>query len=398
MWAQFDGKAYTQDEFRALIASLKFDQGWRPTGITLHNTGAPNLKQWAESGPAHDARIRGLQAYYEQQLGWHAGPHLFISRQFINGFSNIQRIGVHASCFNNTRIGIEMVGDFEPNDDQFNSGDGAMVRDNAVFAVAVLNMKLGLKPEDMNFHRDCVQDHHACPGSLVDRTTFINLVKVKMVELGDTPIATPVPAGPALVTPINSTKMYVQIDGLNLRSGSSAQSFITAVLNKGEIVSVIGSALNAGTKWSKVQTSKGDGYVAERFLSADQGKPQSWQLDIMATCFGGAQGAYGPLNDSGLEVALPFRFEGGRPDVEVKYSTKLVRCKINDVGPWNIRDAYWETNARPQAEMQHETKTRAQDGKVPSNWAGIDLTPGVWHALGVDPSIGRIMVDWRFAT
>lgn len=177
MWKDFDGTAYSRDAFAAHVDGLKWT-GWKPVGVTLHNTGAPTLKQWVESGPAHDQRILNLQRYYEG-LGWHAGPHLFISRNFINGFSLLTAPGVHASCFNHDHIGIEMVGDYST--EPFETGDGALVRDNAVFALATLFHALGLDPHTaLNFHHDCVADHHDCPGHNVSKPDMIARVAASM--------------------------------------------------------------------------------------------------------------------------------------------------------------------------------------------------------------------------
>lgn len=176
-WPGFDGRAYTRAEFAAHVASLRW-VAWKPAGITLHNTAAPRLDQWAESGAAHQARIINLQHYYETQLGWHAGPHLFISRNYINGFSNLLQPGVHSRCFNATHIGIEMVGDFAT--EEFDSGDGAMVRDNAVFAMATLYRALNLDPKYLTFHKECTRDNHDCPGRKVNKADLINRILAEM--------------------------------------------------------------------------------------------------------------------------------------------------------------------------------------------------------------------------
>jgi hypothetical protein len=201
MWPNFDGRAYTRDQFAARVASQTWT-AWKPQGITLHNTSAPTLAQWVESGPKHDDRIKNLQSYYEG-LGWHSGPHLFISRNFINGFANILATGVHASCFNSTHLGLEMAGDFDS--EEFNTGDGALVRDNAVFAMAVLCRKLGLDPSKaINFHRECLKDNHACPGSKVSKPDIIYRVQRMMADLGGNPapVAAPLPvSSPAPVKP-----------------------------------------------------------------------------------------------------------------------------------------------------------------------------------------------------
>jgi len=184
MWADFSGKAYSREDFAARIASLKWTI-WKPIGITLHNTSAPTLAQWAESGPKHDARIRNLQSYYEG-MGWHGGPHWFISRNWLNEFSNPLRRGTHSRCYNATHFGIEMVGDYST--EPFNSGDGAMVRDNAVFAMATLCNRFGFKPErDIVFHKECKLDNHDCPGKLVDKSEVITRVRQAMAVPHDKP-------------------------------------------------------------------------------------------------------------------------------------------------------------------------------------------------------------------
>jgi hypothetical protein len=200
MWKGFEGAARTLEQSIARLQTLQWS-AWRPQGITVHNTSAPTLAQWAESGDKHDARIRNLESYYENELGWHAGPHWFISRNWINWFSNPLLPGVHSRCFNGTRFGIEMAGDFDT--EPFDSGDGKMVRDLTVSWVAALNLRFGFKADDLTFHRECKVDNHACPGKLVQKGAFIDLVKARMADVGKNapaptkPADEPKPAEPA---------------------------------------------------------------------------------------------------------------------------------------------------------------------------------------------------------
>ena len=69
-----------------------------------------------------------------------------------------------------------------------------------------------------------------------------------------------------------------------------------------------------------------------------------------------------------------------------------------DVGPWNIRDDYWTTHRRPLVESQYADRATAQNGSVPTNRAGIDLTPAAVRALELDPDVGVFTVDWQFIT
>jgi N-acetylmuramoyl-L-alanine amidase len=122
------------------------------------------------------------------------------------------------------------------------------------------------------------------------------------------------------------------------------------------------------------------------------------QSAISASVFGGASdynvSAYDEtkvLNDADFYVALPDRIEGERPEVTVLNRATGVHYKatIEDVGPWNIDDPYWITGDRPQAESGTDETGRT------TNKAGIDLSPALAAALGID---GMGEVDWEFAT
>lgn len=123
------------------------------------------------------------------------------------------------------------------------------------------------------------------------------------------------------------------------------------------------------------------------------------QTKIIATVFGGGDdqqsSAYGgKVDGASFGVALPFHFQGDRPEVRVTNvrTGVSIECEIVDVGPWNGRtpktsDPYWETGARPQAESGHDLIGRK------TNHAGIDLTPAAAKALGID---GKGTVNWEF--
>jgi hypothetical protein len=179
-----DGRAYTREQWRAHVEATEWTNfsasTRRPIGVTLHNTWKPTLANWVETDPQRINALNGLRHYYEG-MGWHGGPHAFVSRQFINGFSPLELWTIHSTCFNHTHIGIEMVGNYSQGGEPFNAGDGALVRDNAVFAVAVLMTKLGLDPERaLVFHRDCTSDHHDCPGDGVGKADMVARIRAQM--------------------------------------------------------------------------------------------------------------------------------------------------------------------------------------------------------------------------
>jgi hypothetical protein len=120
------------------------------------------------------------------------------------------------------------------------------------------------------------------------------------------------------------------------------------------------------------------------------------QRMISATVFGGEAdynvSAYNEnmvLNDVDFYVALPDRIEGERPRVLVVNveTNRAAIAMIEDVGPWNTDDPYWQTNTRPQAENGTDEKGRETNG------AGIDLSPALAAAIGID---GMGLVDWDF--
>lgn len=185
-WPGFDGSLYTQEQFAAHVAGITI--GPYAKYIVMHATGSPTLKQWEEYPEAQ--RIVNLQRYYETQLHWLHGPHLFISPTHIIGFSDLRTRGTHASCYNFSSIGIETSGNW--NTEDFNSGDGLKVRDNFVFAAAVLHKHLGLSASPfkegisgLHLHLMCKADgHFECPKAGFDRDWMADLIDKKMETLG----------------------------------------------------------------------------------------------------------------------------------------------------------------------------------------------------------------------
>ena len=160
--------ALTPAAFKTYVAGLKWLQ-WKPKFCTLHNTAEPTLAQWAHgNGESYELqRVDNLNHYYKG-LGWHSGPHLFISPTYILVACDLTQDGVSVSCWNN-----ETIGDYST--ESFVSGDGAKVRDNTVAALAILHKALDMSPspyvtgiKGLHPHRDCVRDHHDCPGKNVD--------------------------------------------------------------------------------------------------------------------------------------------------------------------------------------------------------------------------------------
>jgi hypothetical protein len=191
---------YTPDEFRALLQAMKFDHGWTPEFPTLHNTGRPSLRQWRSWGVTPQERWGNNLNNFYRGKGWHSGVHLVACPDYIWNLCDLRSDGISVSCWNRVAIGIEMVGNYEIGGDEFDCGDGSKVRDNAVWALAVLCEKFGWDiGSKLHFHRDCPQDGHQCPGSLVDKAHVAALVKARLASWGGyQPAPAPPPPKPPL--------------------------------------------------------------------------------------------------------------------------------------------------------------------------------------------------------
>ena len=127
-----------------------------------------------------------------------------------------------------------------------------------------------------------------------------------------------------------------------------------------------------------------------------------WMENITATEFAGSDdpqdSAYGTGKIDGDEpgIALPYKWRDTKPPrVVVEGPDGDCECPVVDVGPWNTDDPdYVLHGERPLAESQYEDRTKAQNGMVPSNDAGIDLTPETARMVGIE---GKGKVRWKFA-
>ncbi len=173
-WKGIIGQSFTPETLKEYVAGLDLAVGdWVPSFIVLHNTGIPTLAQ-RPNGLTHQ-HILGLEAFYRDTQGWSAGPHLFVDDLQIWVFTPLTTPGVHSPSWNRVSWGVEMLGDYDS--EEFYSGRGALVRDNAVAAIAILSAAIGLDPGTMRLHREDPGTTHHCPGDNVDKAAFIAAVK-----------------------------------------------------------------------------------------------------------------------------------------------------------------------------------------------------------------------------
>ncbi len=99
------------------------------------------------------------------------------------------------------------------------------------------------------------------------------------------------------------------------------------------------------------------------------------------------------------EVALPHRIlkDRGGYKVSIRRGKHTTKAKVKEVGPWNIRDNYWQSRKHrdmwdnlprctPEAQAAYFKdyhKGKDQFGRKVLNPAGVDLTPRVASRLGL---------------
>lgn len=171
----FVGQFLKMTEVKNYLDALHFGE-WKPGFVTLHHTASPSLSQRPQGlSPAH---ISNLRDYYRDEKGWSAGPHAFVDDRGVWVFSRWSARGVHAVSFNKDSWGVEMLGDFD--NESFDTGRGAQVRDNAVLLLSLMCQRLFVKADTLRFHRDDPLTTKTCPGMHVSKEDMVARVGALM--------------------------------------------------------------------------------------------------------------------------------------------------------------------------------------------------------------------------
>jgi Bacterial SH3 domain/N-acetylmuramoyl-L-alanine amidase len=393
----------TIEEFTSYLRGLDFVNGWRPAGMVLHNTASPTLYQWWHSVPPAQ-RMENLISYYRDEMGWSAGPHAFVDGESIWVLTDFNVSGVHSPSWNGTRLGIEMVGDYDTESDE--SGMGAKVMEMTVALFGECHAMAGWEPSNnsIKLHKEDPATDHDCPGKNIVKSEFISDVTQYMGDGGDHLPPEP-PAEPRHGTVVG----LVPGDTLNIRAAASSSAPIIGTADEGDTVIVVGEVYNGSTKWFRLQF--GDpagtgvaifGWASSAYIEVEGEAPgDEWHEDITATVFASADdpqdSAYGsgPIDGNKPGIALPYKWrDGPPPKIRVKGPKGEQAAPTVDVGPWNTDNPEYVLDSfRPMVEQQFAQGTTAQNGMVPTNDAAIDLTPNTAKAVGIS---GKGKVSWRF--
>jgi len=129
------------------------------------------------------------------------------------------------------------------------------------------------------------------------------------------------------------------------------------------------------------------------------------RFKVYMTEFGGTgdtnESAYGGMvNPHAFEVALPCRVPKDKRVVALYRADRSVVCRVNDVGPYNMHDDYWNRDGVPRVIGQKARGECAEDGIVPTSPAAIDATAAVFDELGIKGKEGTrsAVIEWAFVS
>lgn len=165
------GTAWTPTQLATHLDSLQ-EPVWADK-IVFHHTWIPSLASHPNGFNA--SVVAGIQAYYENEHEWSSGPHLFVDEDQCWGMCDFRQFGIHAVGFNESGIGIEVLGNYD--EESPHEGRGLACWKTAAAAGKVLLDWLGLPADQIHvkFHNEGVTDK-SCPGTLIDKLWVLDLI------------------------------------------------------------------------------------------------------------------------------------------------------------------------------------------------------------------------------
>jgi len=166
------GKVWTASGLKEYLSKISPPK-WC-TGICIHHTAAPSLKQRPQGYTAQ--HIENMKYGYVHDRGWSAGPHFYTDDDQIWGMTPPTIKGVHAIAFNSNSIGVEVLGDYDY-EDPF-SGRGAACWSMTAETIKVIMewLKLPINETTIRFHREDPKTSKTCPGTKITKKWLLNLI------------------------------------------------------------------------------------------------------------------------------------------------------------------------------------------------------------------------------
>ncbi len=165
------GRGFSTGEFIEYVKWVQVNEeySWKPGGITMHHTGVPTLAQ--RPNGYKESNMRDYRSFYMNTRKFTHGPHIFTDDHKIWVLNPLSIRGTHATSYNYTRYGIEMLGNYDTLED-YNSDRGYKSLYIGKFAAAVLMKYAGISTGKLNFHRHDPETSKTCPGKNIDFHEF----------------------------------------------------------------------------------------------------------------------------------------------------------------------------------------------------------------------------------
>lgn len=202
-------------EFETYLATLPSTVLAWASGVTIHHSYNPTLKQWHQSTPK--AMLDGMAHYYQYTVdngaGWTAGPHLFIADDGIYTMTPLSQPGVHATICNPHFVGCEVVGDY-------NEHYWSPATEYNVLGVTCALLRkehvTNVSLDTVKGHREC-NSPKTCPGTAISMTVVRQKVRDQM---GIVPPPIPVQAMDRQVIGVDQSVTYNQWHQYILANGA----------------------------------------------------------------------------------------------------------------------------------------------------------------------------------
>ena len=174
------GKVYDVESLREELAGV--DLSWAE-GVTVHHTAFPNLDMRPKGFTVQ--HMRNAAWGYQHDRGWSSGPHLFVDEDQAFGMCPLGRPGVHARSFNQSHIGVELLGDYDSNY-EVNSVRGRQVISNGSRIIATICDSQNWDESSVNMHRNDPKTRKTCPGAHFPWLDFKQRVASYLEDRGET--------------------------------------------------------------------------------------------------------------------------------------------------------------------------------------------------------------------
>jgi hypothetical protein len=169
-------KVWTDTSLEVYLSKIQAPE-WAKK-ICIHHTASPSLSQRPNGFTMQ--HIENIKDFYEKDLKWNRGPHLFVDEDQLFGMTPFTEKGIHAPSFNSNALGIEVLGNYDSEDPK--SGRGLQCWQNAAKSIEVLAkwLKISINSDTIVFHRECAVTQRttkkSCPGTKITKDWLLSLI------------------------------------------------------------------------------------------------------------------------------------------------------------------------------------------------------------------------------